>query len=80
MSDVKVKLNIRGINAVMSGAGATGAVAREARRMAQAAGSNFEANVVPHRWTARAFIRPANAAGRREQADNAVLERVLGSR
>lgn len=80
MTKVNVKLNLRGINAVMSGPGATGAVVREARRMADAAGENFEANIVPHKWTARAFVRPKNEAGRKEQADNAVLERVMGSR
>lgn len=77
---VRVKLNLKTINAIMTGPGATVEVAREARRMAQQAGENFEADIVPHKWTARAFIRPSNYAGRKEQADNAVLERVLGSR
>ena len=51
-----------------------------ARRMAQQAGENFEADIVGHKWTARAFIRPANVEGVKDQADNAVLERVLGAR
>lgn len=80
MTDVKVKLKLRGINAVMTSPGVTAAVAREARRMAEQAGSNFEYNVSPHRYTARAYVRPANTEGRKEQADNAVLERVMGSR
>lgn len=75
----RVKLNLRGINALMTGPAVTGEVVRRARLMAQQAGSNFEADIVPHKYTARAYIRPANAAGRREQAEEAVLERVMGS-
>lgn len=74
---VRVKLNLRGINAVMTSRGVTAAVIREAQRMADAAGDNFEYDIVPHRYTARAYVRPANAAGRKEQAENAVLERVM---
>lgn len=77
---VKVKLNLRGLNALMTSPGVTAEVVRRARAMVQQAGENFEADIVPHRYTARAFVRPANAAGRKEQADNAVLERVVGSR
>lgn len=80
MAGVKVKLKIRGINELMKSRGVTARLVREAQRMQQAAGDNFEYNVVPHKWTARAFIRPKNAAGRKEQADSAVLERVVGSR
>jgi len=80
MTKPTVKLNIRGLNALMTSAPVTAQVAREAKRRAQQAGPNFEAVVKPHRWTARAFIQTANAAGAKEQADNAVLERVLGSR
>lgn len=79
-SKARVVLNLRGLNALMTSSPVTAVVAREARRMAQQAGPDFEYDVVPHRWTARAFVRPANAAGRKQQADNAVLERVMGSR
>lgn len=77
---VRVKLKIRGINELMRSPGVTAEVARQAKRMAEDAGPDFEFDVVPHRYTARAFIRPANEAGRRQQADDAVLERVVGSR
>lgn len=79
MADVKVNLKLRGVNQVMTSAPVTAAVVREARRMAEQAGDNFEYNVSPHRYTARAYVRPKNTEGRREQADNAVLERVMGS-
>lgn len=72
-----VRLNLRGINEIMTSRPVTALVVREARRMAAEAGPNFEANIVPHKWTARAYVRPANVAGMREQADNAVLERVI---
>lgn len=72
-----VRLNLRGINEIMTSRPVTALVVREARRMATEAGPNFEANIVPHKWTARAYVRPANVAGMREQADNAVLERVI---
>lgn len=77
MADVRVQLKLRGINALMTSPPVTALVAREAKRMAQAAGPNFEYNIVPHKWTARAYVRPANATGAREQRDNAVLERVM---
>lgn len=77
MANVRVALKLRGINELMTSRPVTALVVREARRMAAEAGPNFEADIVPHRWTARAYVRPANAAGRKEQADNAVLERVI---
>ena len=77
MADVKVKLKLKGINAVMTSPGAIAEVARRAQRMASAAGEGFEAVVNPHRWTARAFVRTADAPGRKRQADDAVLERAL---
>lgn len=77
MANVNVRLKIRGINELMTSRPVTELVVREARRMAAEAGPNFEADIVPHKWTARAYVRPANAAGAREQAENAVLERVI---
>lgn len=77
MANVNVRLKLKGINELMTSRPVTALVVREARRMAAEAGPNFEADIVPHRWTARAYVRPANAAGAREQADNAVLERVI---
>ena len=76
---VRVKLKLRGINQLMKSAPVTAQVAREAHRLATAAGANFEFFIKPHRYTSRAFIVPANDEGRKEQADNAVLERVVGS-
>lgn len=76
MAKTNVRLKIRGVNQVMTSRPVTRFLAGKAHDMATQAGENFEAVILPHRWTARAFIRPANAAGRKEQAENAVLERV----
>lgn len=76
---VTVKLKLRGLNELMTSRPVSARLAREAKRMAEAAGSDFEFDVVAGRWTALATVRPANAAGRRRQRDEAVLERVMPS-
>ena len=68
MATTKVKLNLRGINQLMSSAPVQAEVSARAKRMAAAAGGNFEAVDAPHRWTARAYVRPANPQGMREEA------------
>lgn len=80
MSNVTgLRLKLRGINAIMTSRGATGAVIKTANRIQRAAGDDFEVNVVPHRWTARAYVRPKNARGAREEARNKVLTRALNA-
>lgn len=79
MSD-KPKLNLPGINKLMTSAPVTALVAREARRMAASAGEGFEAVVKPHKWTARGYVQTADARGRRRQADEKVLERVASEK
>ena len=79
MADVKVKLKLRGINKVMKSPEVQSAVARRAQRIAAAAGEGFEPVVNPAKYTARAFVRTADATGRKRQAEDAVLERALGS-
>lgn len=80
MAKATVKLNIRGINALMKSSPVQAEVDAQGKRRAALAGDNFEYVPRPHRWTARGYIQPANYEGRKEQADNAVLERVMGSR
>lgn len=74
-----LRLKLRGVNAVMTSPGATAAVVRGAKRIQQAAGDDFEVNVVPHRWTARAYVRAKNARGMREEARNKTLTRALNA-
>lgn len=77
----RVKLNLKGINALMTSQPVQAEVARRAHRMAREAGDGFEAVVKPHRWTARAFVQTDldNPDGARRQATDHVLERVLGN-
>lgn len=76
----QVKLNLRGLNALMRSSEVQAIVDREGQRIATAAGRDFEYVPRTHRWVARGFVQPANARGAREQARAAVLERALGSR
>ena len=77
MADVKVALKIKGINTLMKSAPVQSEVARRAQRIAAEAGEGFEVIVKPARYTARAYVRTADATGRRRQAESAVLERSL---
>jgi len=79
MADVRVQLKLRGLNALMTSREATAAVVRSANKIQAAAGDDFEVNVVPHRWTARAYVRAKNARGMREEARNKVLTRALNA-
>lgn len=74
----QVRLNLPNLNAVMRSAEAQAIVDSAGRRMAAAAGDDFEYVASPHRWVARGYVQPKNARGMREQARNAALERALG--
>lgn len=73
------RLNLTGLNRVMRSAGAQAMVNDEAKRLAAAAGPDFEAVARPHRWVARAYVRTANPRGIRRQMRDATLERVIGT-
>ncbi|RLP74353.1 hypothetical protein D9V32_13475 [Mycetocola tolaasinivorans] len=77
MANAKVKLNLRGINQLMTSREATSAVVRAAKRIQQNAGPDFEVNVVPHRYTARAYVRPANIEGAVAEAKDKKLTRAV---
>ncbi|MCE0510848.1 hypothetical protein LVJ59_17505 [Microbacterium sp. KKR3/1] len=79
MANVRVQLKLRGLNALMTSREATAAVVRSAKKIQAAAGEDFEVDVVPHRWTARAYVRAKNARGMREEARNKVLTRALNA-
>lgn len=79
MADIRVQLKLRGLNELMTSREATAAVIRAANRIRAAAGDDFEVNVVPHRWTARAYVRAKNARGMREEARNKVLTRAVNA-
>ncbi|MEV8167340.1 hypothetical protein AB0O70_05390 [Microbacterium paraoxydans] len=75
---IPVQLNLRGLNTIMRSPEAQAIVEDVGRRMAAAAGDDFEYVASPHRWVARGYVQPKNARGMREQARNAALERALG--
>lgn len=77
MANVTVKLRLRGLNILMKSDPVQSEVARRAQRIAAEAGEGFEAVVKPAKYTARAYVRTADATGRKRQAEEAVLERAL---
>lgn len=77
MGDVRVQLKLKGLNALMTSPAATSEVVRAAQKIQRAAGPDFEINVVPHRYTARAYVRAANARGMRAEARDKVLTRAV---
>lgn len=77
---IKVTLNLRGLNRLMTSRGVSDRVRREAQRMAASAGEGFESVVAPHPWTARAYVRTADGVGRKRQSDEKVLERVVSEK
>ena len=74
-----VRLNLRGLNALMTSPPVTAEVVRRAQAIQRAAGPEFEVNVVPHRYTARAYVRAKSAKGRRQEARDKVLTRAVDS-
>lgn len=72
-----VKLNLAGLNALMTSSAVQSIVDERGRRIAAAAGPDFEYVQRPHRWTARGFVQPANAAGARDEAKNKSLTRAI---
>lgn len=62
MSDVNVKLSIKGVNALMRSKPVQAEVNKRAAKMAAAAGPKYRMVVSPHKWTARAFVSAADGA------------------
>lgn len=74
-----VKLNLAAINQLMTSADAQRVVDQEGERLARAAGPDFRYRASPHRWTARGYVEPANARGRRQEAREKRLSRAIGT-
>lgn len=77
---ISVKLKLKGLNALMTSAPVQSEVARRAQKMATQAGDGFKAVIHPHKFTARAFVQTDTASdvGARRQAEEHVLEKLLG--
>lgn len=77
MSDIGVKLNLRGLNKLMTSAAMQADIDARGRRMAAAAGPEFEYVRSPHRYTARGYVRTASARGARQEAREKRLARSI---
>lgn len=73
-----VKLNLAGLNVVMTSPAVQAEVDRIGARMAAAAGEGFEYVARPHRYTARGYVQATSDRARRRQMRDAVLEQALG--
>lgn len=80
MAKVRVKLNLRGINQLMSSRKVQDRLDDIGTEIASDAGDGFEYSAAPHKWTARGYVQVADGDGARRQAKEAVLERVAGTR
>lgn len=82
MAKPRVKLKIKGIRKLMRSAPVADKVESVARGMADDAGEGFEYEMSPYKYTARAFIQTDvdNPVGRMRQAEEHVLQRVVGRR
>lgn len=76
--DVRVRLNLRGINKLMRSAPVQAEVNAQAGRVSASAGNKFQVHPDPHRWTARAYVEP-RAGERLTDADRLALLRALGA-
>jgi hypothetical protein len=81
MVSLRVKLNLKGLNELMTSAPVQSALDVRGEALARAAGSNFEYvhSAKPHPWVARGYVQPKNDRGRREEAEEKRLNRALGS-
>lgn len=79
MANVRVVLKLRGLNQLMRSEPVQRVVNERAKRIAAAAGEDFEAVPKPHKWTARAYVQAKNARGMRAEARDKVLTRAVGN-
>jgi hypothetical protein len=74
-----LQLRLAGLNLLMKSDAVQRRVDAEGRRIAAAAGENFEYVASPHKWMARGFVQPKNARGRRQEAIEKRLTRAVGT-
>lgn len=80
MPKVTVKLNLRGVNAVMKSPGVVDALGAEGRRIAGEAGPGFTSAVDnTHPWLARGWVRTETYAARLAEARHKALTRAVAS-
>ena len=72
-----VRLNLRGMNALMTSEPVQRDLDARGRRMAEAAGPEFEYVARPHPRTARGYVQPRSAKGARQEALEKRLTRSI---
>lgn len=72
-----VRLNLRGLNEIMTCAAVRDDLDARGRRMAAAAGGEFEYVSRPHSRTARGYVQPRSAKGARQEAREKRLTRSI---
>jgi hypothetical protein len=77
MAKAEVKLNLRGLNALMKSEGVQRDLDARGQRMAKLAGENFEYVPSPGRYTARGYVQPIGVEGKREEARDKKLTRSI---
>ncbi len=77
MAAIPVRLNLRGLNALMSSEPMQQDLDARGRRMAAAAGPEFEYVTRPHSRTARGYVQPKSTRGARQEAREKRLTRSL---
>lgn len=77
MANVRVKLKVGGVRALLRGPEVTAEVAKRVKRGAAAAGPGIEGVVKPHKYTARGYVQTATEDGRKREANEKVLLRAL---
>lgn len=79
MTSIRVGLNLRGLNKLMTSAGVQKIVDDNGESMSNRAGPNFEYVHAKkqHPWVARGYVQPKNDAGRREEATSKRLTRAV---
>lgn len=80
MADIEVKLKLRGVNEVMASKGVQDEVNRRGARIAAAAGKKYRLVVHPHKWTARAYVAPADGASITDTDANGLLRALDAAR
>lgn len=80
MKKVRVRLKLKGLNELMRSSAVQDRLDEVGESMASDAGDGFEYAPSPHRWTARGYVQPSTGTGARRQAEDAVLDRVAGTR
>lgn len=78
--DVRVKLSLKGLNALMRSQPLQAEVARAANRIKNDAGPGHTVTVNPHRWTARAYVDQSWAKARTDPDALDLLRAVASAR